>query len=182
MSIVLIGPPAAGKSTVGKALADALGRDFVDADAACPPLYAEVGWTIDRLQELANDVGYEQAHLAWEDALAHAVERTITLFPHAVIALGAGHSHLTQDHLFARVTRALTTERVVSIRPAIDVETSVSVLRQRCIASKGHDWMRDGIDWLHRWCSDGRDESLANESVHNAGQTVNQSVDRILLG
>ena len=33
MAIVLIGPPAAGKSKVGKKLAKRLGKDFVDTDA-----------------------------------------------------------------------------------------------------------------------------------------------------
>ncbi|GAA4172480.1 shikimate kinase [Gryllotalpicola koreensis] len=33
MAIVLIGPPAAGKSKVGKKLAKLLGKDFIDTDA-----------------------------------------------------------------------------------------------------------------------------------------------------
>jgi shikimate kinase len=50
VAIVLIGPPAAGKSKVGKKLAKLLGKDFVDTDAIVvrdhgpiPEIFAEHG-------------------------------------------------------------------------------------------------------------------------------------------
>lgn len=180
VAIVLVGPPAAGKSTIGALLARALDRGFVDVDAVAAPLYAEVGWSTTRFQQLIASQGYEHAHHAWEPALTHAVERLVRGHPQAVIALGAGHTHCIRLDLRGRVAAALAeAERVVLLRPAVDIDESVRVLRERCIASKGHDWVRDGVDWLHRWCTDGCDEQFATAIVHTAGETAEQTLARL---
>ncbi len=168
MLIVIVGPPAAGKSTVGPLLGEAIGCQFVDADEVAGPSYAEVGWSVERLSRLSARIGYEAAHAEWEVALAHAVERLIEGHADAVIGLGAGHTHLTSPPLFARVRVAVgRAQRVILLRPAADPAGTIAILRQRSIASKGHDWRGDGIDWLERWTTDGHDELLATDVVYN---------------
>lgn len=146
MALVLIGSPVAGRSAVGQLLAARLDRAFVDADGAAAPFYAEVGWSVARLAALTAEVGYERAHRAWEDALVHAVERLLEVHPTAVVALGAGHTHLTRPARFTRVQRALqAAEAVVP----------------------------------ERWSTDGRDVHLATCIVDSAGDTPQQTVERI---
>ena len=169
---VLIGPPAVGKSAVGAALAARTGRRFVDADEAGAPWYAGVGWSADRLRTRAGEVGFERAHHEWEVALTAAVVGLVDEHRDAVLALGAGHSHVSDPVLFARVVAALErAERVVLLRSHADPARSLAVLRERCTAEKGHGWVLDGVDWLHRWLTDGLDERLATHTVITAGQS-----------
>lgn len=181
MLIVLIGPPGAGKSSVGDLLATRLQLPFIEADAVCPAYYAEVGWSANRMLRLADDIGYERAHAAWKEALAYSVEKLFDAAGDAVVALGAGHSHLTRPDLFARVSTALSAaDRVVLLRPHPDEIVALDELRKRCVASKGHDWNRDDIDWLARWTTDGRDEQLATDVIYNLGETPAETASRIL--
>lgn len=173
---VLVGPPGSGKSTVGEILAAATGRPFVDADAASTDFYGEVGWSVERLGARASEVGFSLAHEEWEVALAHAVERLVETSPGAVVALGAGHSHVTDDAFFERVVRALASaDQVVLLRPSGDVQVSLGVLRQRCLDDKGTAWRVEGQDWLERWLTDGRDERVATHVVLTDGMTPDQT-------
>lgn len=173
---VLVGAPGSGKSTVGEILAATTGRPFVDADAVSSGFYAEVGWSVERLRGRASEVGFSQAHDEWEVALAHAVERLVETSPGAVLALGAGHSHLTDDVLFERVERALATaDQVVLLRPTEDLATSLGALRQRCLDDKGTAWRVGGEDWLERWLTDGRDERVATHVVLTEGSAREQT-------
>lgn len=173
---VLVGAPGSGKSTVGEILAAATGRPHVDADAASADFYGEVGWSVERLGARASEVGFSLAHEEWEVALAHAVERLVETSPGAVVSLGAGHSHVTDDALFERVVRALgAADQVVLLRPSDDLQVSLEILRQRCLDDKGTAWRVDGEDWLERWLTDGRDERVATHCVLTAGMTPGQT-------
>lgn len=55
--MVLVGPAAAGKSTLGAGLAVASGRTFVDVDALGEVYYGEVGWSMERLRDRIRAVG-----------------------------------------------------------------------------------------------------------------------------
>lgn len=172
MLTVLIGPPAVGKSTIGQVLAQSTSRPLIDADERADPWYAAVGWSARRLWDRAGEVGFARAHLEWEVALAAAVEGLVDSYPDAVIALGAGHSHITTPDLFDRVARALArAEQVVLLRPAQDLVRAHRELRQRCRRTKGHTREIDGVDWIKRWLDDGLDERLATHIVDTDGGT-----------
>lgn len=180
MKIALIGPPGAGKSTVGELLADALQLPFVDADEACPPLYAEAGWSIERFRGLIGRVGYEAAHREWEEALAYAVPRLVSAHRDAVLALGAGHTYVTSPVFFDTIRTALgQCDHVVLLRPSPDHQECVEELRRRCLDSKGTDWHLDGVDWLSRWTSDGKDDRLATLTHYTVGETPDRSAGAI---
>jgi shikimate kinase len=107
--VVLVGPPATGKTTLGALLAARLQRPFIDVDAVGERYYAETGWSIAKLRERITAVGRLAAEIEWEPARAHAVARVIADHPDAVIALGAGHTSYTDPELRRRVRAALKT-------------------------------------------------------------------------
>lgn len=180
--MVLIGPAAAGKSTLGSGLAAATGRSFVDVDALGESYYSEVGWSMDKLRDRIQAVGRVAAEQEWEPARAHAVERIVADHPGGIISLGAGHSHYSHPELFQRVQAALRpADHVVLVLPSTDHERSVQVLRQRSLATKGTDWIsRDGHDFLCQWVHDPGNHALATTVFYTEGEEPLQSISRLL--
>ncbi|MFB9676839.1 shikimate kinase [Streptosporangium vulgare] len=180
--MVLIGPAAAGKSTLGDGLASAAEKNFVDVDALGETYYAEVGWSMDKLRDRIQAVGRVTAEQEWEPARAHAVERIVADHPGTIISLGAGHSHYTQSELFQRVQTALCpVNHVVLVLPSPDLERSVQVLRQRSLATKGTNWIsRDGYDFLHQWVHNTGNHALATTVLYTEGEEPEQSIRRLM--
>jgi shikimate kinase len=77
--IVLTGPPAAGKSSVGRLLAERLGAAFVDTDAE---IEAAAGKPV-------GDIFVDDGEAAFRDLERAAAQRALTA-PGAVVALGSG--------------------------------------------------------------------------------------------
>jgi shikimate kinase len=180
--LVLIGPAAAGKTTLGEAVAALTGRPFVDIDAVAGPYYEEVGWSLPRLRARIGQVGRVAAEREWEPARAHAVERVVADHPGAVVALGAGHTCYAEPGHAARVRAAL--ERcsgVLFVLPDPDAARSLRILRDRSARTKGTDWVVDGHDFLSEWLHDPFSRSLATEIVHTAGETPWQTAERVAL-
>jgi len=181
--VVLLGPAAAGKSTVGALLAARLGVPFVDVDAVAEPFYAEVGWSIERLVTRVREVGRVAAEREWEPARAHAVVRVVAAHPGAVIALGAGHGSYTRAEPFERVRSALAdASDVVLLLPSPDRDASLRTLRARSLRTKGTGWVVDGHDLLAEWVDDRGTRALARRVVHTDGLDPDATADAVLIG
>lgn len=180
-ALVLIGPAGSGKSTVGALVAASWNVPFVDADAAAGPAYAEVGWSIERLVERIEAVGRVAAEREWEVARAHAVTSLVTQSPGAVLALGAGHTSYTDPTYRAAVRATLAPlPSVVLLLPHPEPAVSLRVLRERCLATKGTDWRRDGQDFLAQWLLDPQLSRLATAVHHTDGQTPEQTASALM--
>jgi shikimate kinase len=165
-SVVLIGPAAVGKSTVGPLLADRLGTSFVDLDGVAASYYAEAGRSLNTFVAKVDEFGYPDAHRWWQSARLHAVRRVLEDHPGAVVALGAGHSHF-EDTMHAKAVEGLLRDQiVVLLMPEPDPHRSITTLRRRAEASKGHDWIRDGVDYLDLWVRSPQNRSLADHVVY----------------
>jgi len=88
--IVLIGPVRAGKSTIGKLLADALELPQISLDTARWGYYKEIGYDEDFAQEIRARGGFLALALYWNLFAAHAVERLLADHQNCVIDFGAG--------------------------------------------------------------------------------------------
>ncbi len=179
--LVLLGPAATGKSTLGEFVAGLLGVAFVDLDAVADRYYPEVGWSVDRLVERIAVVGRVAAEREWEPARAHAVERAVADHPGAVLALGAGHASYTDPACLDRVRAALApVPHVVLVLPGADREHALTVLRARSVASKGTDWVRDGHDFLAEWFDDVGTRGLAHRTFLTLADDPAASARRLL--
>ncbi|WP_171905265.1 shikimate kinase [Cellulosimicrobium cellulans] len=179
-AIVLIGPPAAGKSTLGELVAARLGVPFVDVDEVGDRYYAEVGWSVARLVERVGAVGRVAAEREWEPARAHAVRRVVADHPGAVVALGAGHTAFTDTEHLGTVRAALAdVPHVVLVLPSVGRDAALAELRRRSLASKGTDWVRDGHDLLAGWVDDAGTRSLATSTFVTGGEPPGASAGRL---
>ena len=132
MDVVLIGPIAAGKSTLGNLLSVALGLPQCSIDDVRFRYYSEIGYDESFAKRVYQSEGFWGLYRYWKPFEAHAVERVVEDHPNSVIDLGAGHSVYEDDALFVRVKRALAPCRhVVLLLPSPDLSTSLNVLRER---------------------------------------------------
>lgn len=179
--MILVGPLAAGKSTLGALVAARIGFPFVDIDDIAWTYCAEVGWDLDRLLARDDAVGWAAAEREWEPARAHAVRRVVEDHTEAVIAFGAGYTSFTGPEHADQVRQALApVPDVVHLLPSPDPERSVTVLRERARSSRGKDWIIEGHDWIARWVADPLAGELADATVFTDGVTPEESADQLV--
>lgn len=176
MAVVLIGPVAVGKSTVGALLAPLLGREFVDLDEFATDDYPTSEHSVDALIEHARADGFVAAHRWWQPARLQAVREVLQHRPEAVIAFGAGHSHFEDDHIAVEVATLLEPHVVVFLLPCTDPAEAVGILRARCMAERGddQDWLFDDVDFLDDWVQSAQNHALADVTVAIDGRTPDE--------
>ncbi|MBV9292983.1 MAG: shikimate kinase, partial [Frankiales bacterium] len=114
-AVVLVGPPGAGKSTVGRLVAESLGVDFRDTD---DDVEAAAGKSV-------SDIFIEDGEGAFRELERTAVAEALATHP-GVLALGGGAV------LDAGTRRALAAHRVVWLSVGLaDASTRVGFARSR---------------------------------------------------
>lgn len=180
-TLVLIGPAAVGKSTVGEQLGALLCVPFVDLDEVAAPYYDECDAPVAALIERAHVDGFLAALRWWQPARAHAAVRVVAEHPGSVIAFGAGHSHF-EDEEFARAVRgALAEATVVLLTAHADDEEALALLRQRCVDERGEDqdWVIEGVDVLREWVESAQNRQLADIAVVTHDRTATEVAEAI---
>lgn len=179
--IVLIGPVCAGKSTQAALLATALHRPRASLDDLIWQYCADTGYSRADFDRIHAAEGASAARRPLPALFADAVHRIVAEHPAHVIDLGAGHTHLTDPNLLARLHSALgPCPNVVLLLPSPDPDTSIAVLKERSRHLRGHDWVRDGHDNIANWVRKSPNDELATIVVHTDGQTPEETRDRIL--
>ena len=169
MRPILIGPVAAGKSTLLPLVAQRLGLATVDLDALAQHYYAEVRDG----RESSRGLGW------WEPGHVHAVRRVLAEHLDHVVALGAGHTVYQDAGLFSAVAALLAAEFPILVLPSRDPAKSVEVLRSRSLAIHGHDWIRDGTDHIDAWVRSDQNRALARHTVHTEDGSPDEVADEI---
>jgi shikimate kinase len=133
VTIILIGPMSAGKTTIGKLLAEKLGLPQYALDEDRWEYYKEIGYDETLASQIAKS---EQGMLGllnyWKPFEAYAVERVLSEHSNCIIDFGAGHTVFEDATLFTRVERALYPfENVILLLPSADLDKSVEILNSR---------------------------------------------------
>lgn len=172
--ILLIGPMNAGKSTVGRLLAERLDRPEVAIDTLRWDYYKEIGFDPAEQQRLSDLEGFAGVYRYWKPFEMHAVERTLAEH-HGIIHFGAGHSVYEDDALFARAQAALAPyTNIVLLLPSPDLDESVAILRQRMRLMIG------GVDHLRHLLTHPSNQELATLTVATDGRTPDEVCREIL--
>lgn len=181
--MILIGPMKAGKSTLGKLLADELGLPQVSLDAHCYDYYREVGFTLEQRQQIRETEGLLAGYRYIEAFFPYAVERMLAEHDQGVFDLGAGHSVSEDEATFGRIQKALAPySNIVLILPSPDLEVSSRILRERTASI---EWLQEfrekaGVDMNEHFLRHPSNERLARIRVYTEGKTAEETCHEIL--
>jgi shikimate kinase len=132
LEVFLIGPVGTGKSTLGKLLAERLGRPQVPLDNIRWDYYKEIGYDQAHARELDEREGFVGVYRYWKRFEIHAVERALQDHHGCVMDFGAGHSIQENDAEFMRLQALLAPHpNIVLILPSPDLDESVAILNER---------------------------------------------------
>lgn len=172
--VILIGSIRAGKTTVGKLLAEKLDLPQCSMDKISGSLYDEIGYDRELAKQLEKQSFYEITKY-WKPFETYAVERLLSKPEEVVIDLGGGHSVYEDDDLFARVKKALSPfPNVILIMPSPDLDESISVLNERT-----GGFVSDGFDFHEHFVRSRCNYELAKHTVYTKGKTPGETCEEI---
>ena len=174
-NIVFIGPRGTGKTTVGRLLAERLGRTQVSMDTLRFQYYAEAGWGPQAQQKTFEDEGHEGYYRRWQQFRLTVVERILNEHQNCVIDFGAGHSVFEDEVDFKRVYELLAPyPNVILLMPSPDRDESITILEQR------NTPMINGMVADRFFVTHPSNWKLAKQVVYTQGKTPSEVKDEIL--
>ncbi|MBD2777077.1 shikimate kinase [Iningainema tapete] len=174
--IILIGPISAGKSTLGKLLADKLNLPQCSMDDLRWDYYKEIGYNEELVKSKKEALDFWELQHYWKPFEAYAVERLLSEHSQCVIDFGAGHSVYEDAILFGRVQQALALyPNVVLLLPSPNLDESVRILSER------NKSMPDGIQEINEhFVRHTSNYMLAKFTVYTLDKTPEETCDEIL--
>jgi hypothetical protein len=132
-NLILIGPIAAGKTTVGKLLGETLGLPALELDNLRWGYYAEIGYDPEHAEQLRCEGGIKARGVYWKPFEIYAVERVLQDYPTShILSFGAGNSVYDAPAHFERVRKALAPyPYIILLLPSVDANESLRVLSGR---------------------------------------------------
>lgn len=173
--IILIGAQGAGKSTIGKLLAQKLDLPQVSMDRLRWDYYQEVGWSREKEQQIAENEGFAGVYHYWKQYDLYAVERLLNEHRNCVIDFGAGHSIYEEEEDLERASELLASyNNVILLLPSPDLAESVAILEKRNqLIINSMEANKFTITHPSNW-------ELATHVVYTEGQTPVETRDEIL--
>lgn len=173
--IILIGPIRAGKSTVGKLLAERLDLSQRSMDKISGAFYDEIGYDRELAKRL-EEQGFYELYKYWKPFEAYALERIVSEPDDSIIDLGGGHSIYEDETLFARVKKSLSPfPNVFLIMPSPDLEESIAILNERT-----DGFVSNGYDFHAQFVRSRCNYELAKHIFYTKGKTPEETCEEIV--
>lgn len=180
--IILIGPFGAGKSTIGRLVAEHLHIPDVSMDSH-KEWYAELGFDNDEFKRRWKELSPHAADRYFHTFFPAAVERLLNTYRDCVFDLGAGHTVYEDEALFERVRDLLAPfSNVILILPTPDLDESVRILRERETERNVGPYFLNSLefDYFSHWVKSHCNADLAKHTIYTHGKTPEQSRDEVL--
>ena len=134
LTIILIGPLGAGKTTVGQLLAERLDLPFCSIDNVRRAYYKKVGYDDALASRIAASPQGLQGVLRYSKPFEVQMVEQVLADHHGIIDFGASNSVYDDNDLFARVENALQPyPNVILLLPSLNMDESVEILKNRLI-------------------------------------------------
>lgn len=173
--IILIGAMGAGKSTIGKLLAQKLDLPQISMDRLRWKYYEEIGWSKEKQKQILEKEGFVGVYHYWKQYDLHAIKRLLNEHQNCVIDFGAGHSIYEQDEDLEHARELLAGyANVVLLIPSPDLDESVTILRQR------NTLIINGMEANRFLITHPSNRKFANLVVYTKNQTPIEIKDEIL--
>jgi shikimate kinase len=175
--VILIGPIRAGKSTIARLLAEALGVPQISMDEVCGSYYKEIGFVRGDAGCRGND-GMIDARFN-----LHTVERTLSDHQNCVIDMGAGHSVYRDEASLARLESVLAPyPNLFLLLPSPDLDESAAILKKRNVQNP---WLssfqeQHGYDPNEHFLRHASNFRLAKHVIYTKGKSPEVTRDEIL--
>ena len=146
-TVIIIGPMAAGKTTVSELVAARLGTPHVAVDDVGRSYYEEAGYDRSHVEELLASQDETEYMKYVRPYYVHAVERVLEDHSGCVLDFGAGHVVHNDPSLFERVRAALAPHpNVILLLPSADMDESITILHDR-ILKRVAEYAEEGEDY-----------------------------------
>lgn len=133
-SIILIGPIGAGKSTIGRLLAEKLELPLCSIDNVRALYYAKLGYDQALAEQIAAEQGIQGVLRYAEPFDAQMITMVLADYPHSLIDFGASNSIYNDQDILAQVENILTPyPYVILLLPSPDLAESAEILQERLI-------------------------------------------------
>lgn len=184
-TIILIGPLGAGKSTVGRLLAEKLGLPQCSLDDLRWGYFEEIGYDKELASKLFQTGKDIPEKLSYGKTFeVHAIERVLADHSHSVIDFGASNSVYEEQAQFERVAKALAPyPNVILLLPSPDPEVSVRILNTRLIRivkAKGEEVKQELFDLNEYFIRHPSNHQLAKMVIYTKDKTPEEICDEIL--
>jgi shikimate kinase len=177
--IVLIGPPFAGKSTIGSLLSQKLSLPQVSLDELRWEYFREIGFDDSLAQEIRQKGGFVAVVAYWSLFNSHAIERALADHTNCVFDLGGGPIVFENDLQRNQIKRALQPfTNVVRLLPSPSPEKSIEVLRQRGSHLIGIH--AQGFDWDEFFVRHEHNRQLAKYELYTEGKSPAETCAEVL--
>lgn len=178
-SIILIGPEGAGKTTIGKIIAETLSKELYSLDRHRDELYAPYGYDREYGQKIYKEHGTFAFLAYWKpfefQTVQHILQnanKQVGSFYGKILDFGAGHSvyeNPEQLHIIAELMKPY--RNVILVLPCDDVAEAVEITEAR----RGHQLEYNKLFMEHE-----SNRRLAKHVVYTKDRTPEECAQAVL--